>query len=234
MQTTEAESGSSLYWMRSLRLAGGVLLGLFALDVADSVVPVQWMNPAWELQVIGAIIERSPVPLLGFVLFFYGDGLLRSGLTRLVARGLSWLALAAGLGLLLTLPLLVADTSRLIKRAQDQITTQLQEQVSQSSRIEAELKVAPAEALNNVLTRLGRPIEGQTEMEVRDVLVQELQQTREQSQARARQVFEEQRFALMKRSWKWGGQAILLGLALVYIWRQSGWARESAGSQSAG
>jgi len=89
MQTTEVDAGSSVGWMRSLRLAGGVLLGLFALDLAESMVPVQWMNPAWELQVIGAIIERSPVPLLGFVLFFYGDGLMRSGLTRLVARGLS-------------------------------------------------------------------------------------------------------------------------------------------------
>lgn len=224
----EAEYASSLFWMRSLRLAGGVLIGLFVLDLIESAVPIRWMDPAWELQVIGSIIERSPVPLLGFILFFYGDDLLRSTLTRLLARVLSWLALAFGLILFLILPLLVADTGRLVDRAQSQLNTQLQQQVAQSDRFEAELRLAPAEALDNIMQRLGRSGEGRSETEIRDTLAEELRQSREATLVRARQVAEEQRFSLVKRSWKWGAQALLLGCAFVYIWRQTAWARGSS------
>ena len=225
MQVSEAQSGSSLSWMRSLRLGGGVLLGLFLLDLVETMVPVRWMDPAWELQVMGAIIERSPVPLLGFLLFFYGDDLLRSWLGRWMARGLSWLALVFGLALLLMLPLLVADTSRLIDQMQERINSQLQQQVSQSSQLESGLEVAPAEALSDILARLGRSGEGQTEAEIRGTLAAELKKVQEDSVARARQVFQDQRFGLMKRSWKWGVQAVLFACALLYVWRQSAWAR---------
>jgi len=225
MQVAEVESGTTIAWIRSLRLAGVTLLALFALDVAETVVPVQWMDPAWELQVIGAIIERSPVPLLGLVLFFYGDAFARSKLTQWVARGLSWGALLGGLALLLTLPLIVADTARLVKRAESQVTGQLQEQLTQSNQLEAELKVAPADALAHILTRMGRSMGDQLELEVRESLVAELRQNRAAAETRARAVLEEQKFALMKRSWKWGAQALLLGCTLLYVWRQSGWIR---------
>jgi len=201
------------------------MLGLFVLDVVESVIPVQWMNPAWELQVIGAMVERSPVPLIGIVLFFYGDGFMRSRWTWLLSRVLSWMALVVGAGLLLTLPLMVADTSRLIKRVEVQVTGQMQQQALQSDRVMAEVEGASAASLTNLLTRMGRVMEGQTEAEARDALLGELRKTREEGLDRARQMVEEQKFILMKRSWKWGVQSVLVAFVLIYTWRQSGWAR---------
>lgn len=68
MIQTEMRSASLLRWV------GYGLLVLALMDVVDILLPPQLMNPAWEFQTIGALVERVPVPLLGLALVFF-DGI---------------------------------------------------------------------------------------------------------------------------------------------------------------
>lgn len=56
-----------------LRLVGYGLLVMAIIDVFFLVIPPQLMNPLWEFQTVGAIVERIPVTLLGIVLIYYDE-----------------------------------------------------------------------------------------------------------------------------------------------------------------
>ena len=228
MSFNQAQDGAAVQWLRPFRAGGVVLLLLFVADIVDAALPVRWMDPAWDMQVIGAIVERSPVPILGFLLFFYGDAFMRSRGSWWLARVLSWSALALAVVLLLMIPLLVADTGRLTRQAESRMTSQLQQQLARAEGMEADLKVVEAQKLDSILERLGRTAEGQTPEEVRDSLLTDLRETREAARLQAQQAFATQRFMLEKRSWRWSIQSILVAGVLLYLWRQAGWVRQAA------
>ena len=48
---------------------GFLVLGLF--DTIEIFIPAKFMNPSWEFQTFGALVERVTVPLIGFVLVFF-------------------------------------------------------------------------------------------------------------------------------------------------------------------
>ena len=229
MASEPTQDGASVEWLRPFRAGGLVLLLLFVADIIDVVLPVRWMDPAWDMQVIGAIVERSPVPVLGFLLFFYGDAFMRSRWTRRLARLLAWLALGLGLLFLLLIPLMVADTGRLARQAETRMTSQLQQQLARAEEMEANLMAVQTQELDRVLERLGRAAEGQTAEAARESLVTELRETREKARAQAQQTFADQRFMLQKRSWKWAIQSLLVAGLLVYLWQRTGWVREPEG-----
>ncbi|MGB8702215.1 MAG: HpsJ family protein, partial [Thermosynechococcaceae cyanobacterium] len=93
-----------------LRLTGYSLLLLTLFDFIALAIPLRVMDPAWELQTMGSLVERVALPLIGFALVFGGGATQRS---RAEIKVLQLLSTAAGLvGVLyfLLLPLLVTDT----------------------------------------------------------------------------------------------------------------------------
>lgn len=65
----------SLNMLRSLvlwRLIGYGFLVLFALDVVAIVVPPNFLNPQWEFQILGEIVERVAIPFIALLLIFLG------------------------------------------------------------------------------------------------------------------------------------------------------------------
>ena len=56
-----------------LRLLGYGLLLMAVVDLFFLLIPPQFMNPLWEFQTMGAVVERIPLTLLGIVLTFYGE-----------------------------------------------------------------------------------------------------------------------------------------------------------------
>ncbi len=60
-----AQSVSNVSLSSSLfRLVGYGLLVLALFDLIHILIPLQLMNPMWEFQTVGALVERVPVPLL--------------------------------------------------------------------------------------------------------------------------------------------------------------------------
>ncbi|WP_235107363.1 HpsJ family protein [Acaryochloris sp. 'Moss Beach'] len=70
-----------------LRIAGYALLLLTLVDTLAILIPPQLLDPAWELETIGSLVERSPVPLIGFALVASGGRRFRQSLDRFLLSG---------------------------------------------------------------------------------------------------------------------------------------------------
>ena len=73
MNTTSQDQARQLFSSGILRLVGYGLLVMAIIDLLFLLIPPQLMNPLWEFQTMGAIVERIPVTLLGIVLVYYGE-----------------------------------------------------------------------------------------------------------------------------------------------------------------
>jgi hypothetical protein len=209
------------------RWLGYVLLLLSVFDTLESALPISLMNPEWELQFMGSLIERSPVPLLGFAFVFFAEHLRRTRWSRSVAQGVSWAALAAGVCLILTVPLIVANTFRMETRTAAEVKAQLDQQLARAQELEGALTNASGDALADVLRRLGKLPEGKQPEESRQEVLEEMANARQTMQVRADEALANQRLTVAKRSYKWAGQAVTVGGLLVYMWWGTAWLRRS-------
>jgi hypothetical protein len=208
-----------------LRWAGYGLLGLSIMDLLESAVPWDWMNPAWEMQFMGALVDRSPVPLLGLVLVFVGGTHLRRRWEAPALAGLSWMALVLGVLLFLMTPLIITNTFRLEQRATAQITSQMGQQLDQAEKARAAVQGANPQELENLVRRMGRPADGKTSQQLRSEMLAEFTKAKEMLQRQAGEARDNQRTTLIKRSAKMGAEAVLVGIVLVVVWRSTAWAR---------
>ena len=60
LQDRETRISSSI-----LRLVGYGLLLITVVNISFLLIPLQLMNPLWEFQTVGAIVERTPFSILG-------------------------------------------------------------------------------------------------------------------------------------------------------------------------
>ncbi|MDY7023338.1 MAG: HpsJ family protein, partial [Cyanobacteriota bacterium] len=68
-QSVEVLRRFNVSLLRSINLVRWVGYGFLVLsffDLIDILYPPDFMNPAWELQTMGQIVERLAVPLLAF------------------------------------------------------------------------------------------------------------------------------------------------------------------------
>ena len=215
-----------------LRWGGYGLLGLAFMDLLDSAVPWEWMNPTWELQFMGALIDRSPVPLLGLVLVFAGGIHLRQRWEAVALSGLSWMALVLGVLLFLMTPLIVTNTFRLEQRVTAQITSQMGQQLEQAEKAQAAVRSATSPELDALARRMGRASDGKSSQQVRSEMLAEFTKAKENLQRQAGEARNTQRTTLFKRAAKLVFEAVWVGIVLVVVWRSTAWARR--GRRAAG
>ena len=108
--TTGSDPSSSLQptWLvsRSLGVVAFVLFVLFATVLAGALVPLQLLQPAWQLRLAAALVNSAAFPLVGLALLqlacaFSPDDNLLKRRQYICSR----LAVAAALGFLLLVPL---------------------------------------------------------------------------------------------------------------------------------
>ncbi|NJK27978.1 MAG: hypothetical protein HC925_04875, partial [Coleofasciculaceae cyanobacterium SM2_3_26] len=208
-----------------MRWTGYVLLILMALELAIIVFPPQLTDPAWEFQTIGQIVERLPVPLIGFVLIFYGEGFLRGRWEEMVLKALSWLTLAVGIGLLLFAPFTIITTGRLVDRATTQIDAAYTQQIDRVDRFEEQLNQATDTDIANILAQRGQTQENVSPNQVREQLQTQVATAREEIRTRTETERQTQQLNLSKNSAKWSINALVTGVLFIYIWRMTDWAR---------
>ncbi len=223
----------------SFRQAVGILrwLGygflLFTLfDWADTLTPLQFMNPSWEFQTIGALVEKVVVPLMGFALIFTGATMGRSRWELRFLRVLSWFALVLGLLYCLMLPLGIINTVRLNEIGKTQVTAQLDKQMAQIKEVKSQLaSITNPEQLQQVLTTLQKggiaitPKPGESVETIKKDLFTFMSGAEERLKTQAKTTRSAQELALLKRSVKWNLGALVSGVWFIGIWRMSRWAR---------
>ena len=225
------KSVDNKWWSSSLlRGLGYCLLVLALFDIIDILVPPRFMNPTWEFQVIGSLVERVPVPLLGLGLVFYGAADFQSKRERLPLKFLSWASLLVGVLFLLLIPLLAVDRSRIDDQNNYQIGIQFNQQLSQLQQIENQVRNGTAKDLNAALTQLdqGRPLDTKNSQEVKSRLLLKITTARKSLQSQAEAARADGHLALLKKSVKWLLGALVSGVAFIYIWQVTRWARRGS------
>ncbi|MBW4690755.1 MAG: HpsJ family protein [Lyngbya sp. HA4199-MV5] len=228
--TTENRSAESTTENRSIhrfRWVGYGLLGFAFMDLVQVLYPPKFLNPAWEVQAIGSLIERVIVPLLGFALVFFGEFYDRNRVEKVLLKVLSWLCLVLAIVCLLVIPLGVFGTARLDFQNDQQINRQAEQQLSQFNKLEQQLNQSSTGDLQALAAKAGIPIDPtkdpqamKAEMLARLTAVR----AKVQSQIEANRATQKQ--TLFKNSIKWNLGALLSSCLFFVLWKSSDWARQ--------
>ncbi len=96
-----------------LRLVGYGLLLLAVVNVSCLLISPELMNPWWEFQTMGAIVEWLPLTLLGIFLVCYGTKSDRAPIETTMLKLLAWLCLLTAILLMLMIPLNIYNGLRI-------------------------------------------------------------------------------------------------------------------------
>lgn len=226
-------SSSLLKTIPPLRWVGYGLLFLALLDMITIIIPPQFMNPVWEFQAMGGIVERSAAPLIAMVLIFFGERNLRGRFEEPLLSFFSWLSLLLGVLFLLMVPLGIFNTLRIEQQSSEQIDTQVEQRMSDIETVQGQLEQTTSEAqMRELLSRLdtqGRSPDIQNQEQVSEIkqeLSGFLSNTAQRTKIEAEQTRRNRRITLLKNSLKWNIGALVSGVLFVTIWKSTVWARK--------
>ncbi len=216
-----------------LRWVGYGFLVLSLFDLIDILYPPDFMNPAWELQTMGQLVERLAVPLLAFVLIFFGERNSRDRWEVPFLSFLSWFSLLYGVLFLLLIPLGLFNTLRIDRQANQQLSTQVNQAQTQVQQVKEQLQTVNSptemeELLSRINPRGGTPeIDSIQQLEeIKDRLSTVVENGDKQIKTRAKEARSTQRKNLLKRSIKWNLGALIGGTLFISIWKGTAWARQ--------
>lgn len=204
------------------------LLLFVLIDFIGIVFPPHFMDPVWEFQTIGAIVERVPLPLIGLVLIFYKKVDFRKKWELKILKLLSHGSLLVGIFFLLLIFLCASNTLRINKLNDDRVNTVTNQQLSQLQETEQQVNKATPVELEGFLARINTqgasPI--QNSQELRSRLLSELTKSKNQLKTEAATTRRTKRLALIKSAVKWGLGCLIAGDLFIHVWQSTKWARK--------
>jgi hypothetical protein len=206
------------------RAVGYGLLLLTLFDVVSAIVPPQFSNPGWQFQTAGGFVERSAVPLIGFILVFYDDRDARKKRELLLLRLLSWIALLTGIFYLALVVVFFLTPQGLNDRAEAQVKAQIEPEINKQQQIQAQFeKAQPAQIeafmKNNRVTGIDAPA-------FKAKMIQNAVLTEKNLKERMALTTSGQRLGLIKNAVKWALGAMVTGVLFIKIWAGTSWARQ--------
>ncbi len=225
MNGVQGEQGFSIY---RLRWVGYGLLVLSLLDTIAILTPPQLLNPVWELQTIGNLVERVPVPLLGLALIFFGEDIDRTRLEDILLKVLSWLCLISALIFLLMLPLGIFNTIRINGDNNKQINAQAGQQLAQLQQVEERISKGTPEDLKTLageLNRLGVQVDAGKPEELKTQILSRIPPVKQRLEAQKQSVESNQRLVLLRNAVKWLLGALIASVLFFTMWKGTDWAR---------
>jgi hypothetical protein len=210
-----------------ITLAGYFILALLFLDYVFLLIPPQFLNPSWELNVIGHLVENVWAPLLGFLLVFYRKAEEPIKVQELRLLGwLSRLILVMAIFYLLAVPLTISNTIRIQQKNFSQFSAQVDQQRNQVTQIEQQLNQMPEDKLKQFLSQSSSAPPTDSPATIREKLLGKLKQEQTTSLKQAKAAYNQQKLSFIKTSVKWGIGALLSGVMLILVWRYTEWARK--------
>ena len=213
-----------------LRLVGYGLLLMAAVDLLFVLIPLQLMNPVWELKTIGQIVDKTPVSLLGMVLVYYGEKCDRAPVERILLRWLSRMSLLIAIVLFLTIPLSLTNSFRIYYHENAQINTRLEGQVDKIQELQQELETVKSTAeLSAILQQQAKqnikiPDSVNSE-ELKLNILEDLQANQKQLETQAKTLRDRKRGVLLKNCLKWNLGGFIAAILYLLIWKSTRWAR---------
>jgi len=206
------------------RLIGYGLLVLALLDLLTTLLPLRLMNPLWQFETMGAIVERVAVPLLGLVLVFFGEEKFRSSFEQKFLKLLRWLCLLVGVLFFLLVPLGVVSTLQVKAVNDTQMKQQYSQQKARVERVEKQLNQIKDQDLENFIKSQGRTLDGQSSQQARAQFLAKINKDKNQLENQFKQAMSNRRLTLLKNSAKWNLGGLVSGVLFIYIWLLTRWA----------
>ncbi|MEO1402291.1 MAG: HpsJ family protein [Cyanobacteria bacterium J06635_1] len=210
-----------------IRIIGYGMLVMGALNIADIVLPPDIMNPVWEMDAAGALIDSVPIPLFGLMMVFFGEDVMRKPWEFLLARLLSWACLLCAILFLLLIPLMVSHTIRINERVIAEGSSQLQQQMEQLAQVEQQLDQASDNDIAAFLESEGVSPE-EAGANVRSELSTRLTEIKTETETRNKTVMRNRRKAITKNVVKWGIGSLVSSFIFLWIWLLTAWSRSKA------
>ena len=219
-----------IFSVAMLRLVGYGLIVMAAIDYISVLIPPRLMNPVWEFQTIGAIVERIPIVLLGMVFVFCGQREERTPIEIILLRWLSRLCLIFAILLFLSFPLSIVNGFRIYYSSNAKINSQLGSRIEALDNFQTELqKAQPLEQISSVLQKQSNtPVKIPSSVEGKQLktdILDKLAQNQGVLESQANSIRSNQRFSLLKQGVKWNLGALISAFILLFIWQQTFWAR---------
>jgi hypothetical protein len=206
------------------RIVGYGLLILTLFDVVSALVPPQFSNPGWQFQTAGGFVERSAVPLIGFILVFYGNQEIRKKRELLVLKALSWLALLSAIFYFALVVVFFVTLPTLNDRANAQISAQFDPRITQAKQIQTQLNQMSGTQLETLIKSSRTQITDPAAFKAK--ALQEAATVEKNLQDQSSISKGGQRTALIKSAVKWGLGALVTGVLFVQLWAGTAWARQ--------
>jgi hypothetical protein len=206
------------------RVVGYGLLLLTFFDVVSALIPLQLSNPGWQFQTAGGFVERSAVPLLGFILAFYGNQDARSKRELLLLKLLSWIALLSGIFYFALVIVFFITPPGLNDRSQAQVSAQFDPRITQAQQIQTQVaKALPAQL--DALMKSNR-VKDSTPEAFKAKILQEAATAEKSFKEQSTATKDGQKLVLIKNAVKWALGALVTGVLFIRIWAGTSWARQ--------
>ena len=213
-----------------LRWCGYGFLLMAGFDILQSLIPLGFTNPLWEMSTMASLVERVPIPILGFLLVFWGEDEERKIWEEKFLKLLPWLCITLGIVFLLMLPLTVINTWRINQVNNLQVEQKLQQEERQIGQIESQVNQGNLEQLRAIASQLkavGIEINStQAQPQLKADILAQIAKAKTQMPDRASALKNNQTFDLLKKSLKLFLGALISGVLYLQIWRSSSWVKE--------
>ncbi len=199
-------------------------------DILQSLIPLGFTNPLWEMSTMANLVERVPIPILGFLLVFWGEDQERKIWEEKFLKLLPWLCVTLGIVFLLMLPLTAINTWRINQANNLQVDQKLQQEQRQIVQLESQVNQVNLEQLVAIATQLksvGMEINiAQPQPQLKADILAQIAKAKTQMPDRASALKSNQTFDLLKKSLKLFLGALISGVLYLQIWRSSRWIKE--------
>ena len=212
-----------------LRLVGYSLLLMAIVNISFLLIPLQLMNPLWEFQTVGAIVERLPFILLGIVLIYCGERSNRASIELSVLKFLSWFSLISAIALLLVIPLNVNNSLRIYYQTNAIDDAQFISQKDTIKQFQEQLTFANSqEEITAILQQKTPNINISDSIDIKDLknsIIVILQDYRNSIASQIQTFGAQKRLLLIKNCLKWDIGALISAILFFLIWKSTNWAR---------
>ena len=219
---------------KMLSMIGYFILGLVFIDYVFLLIPPHFLNPTWEINIIGHLTENVWAPLLGFALVFIRK---ENSFKASELRLLSWLSrllLLMAIIYFLAAPLIISNTIKIQGKSYSALKAKLETQRSQVKQFKQKLSEVPEEQLANYLRQQQAQAPSVTDNNDSDTPLKQafskIDEEETKSTEQIKKAYNKQKLSLMKRSLKWCIGAIFSGVIFLLFWKNTEWARKTSPS----
>ncbi len=213
-----------------LRIVGYGLLMMAVVDVINIFIPPQLMNPDWEFQTIGALIERIPVTFLGIVFVFYEDTNYRTPIEKMILKIISWSCLVFAIFLILAIPLNINNAFRIYHKYNASINYQIVPRLEVIKDFQTQIESANSnDSIAKILQKQSsKKVEIPESIDInnfKDSITEKLQKEENSLQEIAQNGRNKKRNRLLRNIIKYNLGALISIFLLIFVWKNTFWAR---------